>query len=213
VPLVVVTVVLFVVATAGGFALTRTIGGQPLAPPEQATTAAPRVSTLPETLEARTADATNLKGARGGSFSVQVPKEWTKFVTQRQPGKLPASTVVQFVSIDGRQTLDVERFADYYTSGNAGRYVDSLAAEWPPGDFVLVSSAPLSGGRDGIELTYRTLEHGPAAGGGALSRTTFAQAFRVGGSLWVVGVTVPTEQEDVGKPGLFDRIVPTFTTT
>ncbi|PXY19780.1 serine/threonine protein kinase [Prauserella coralliicola] len=212
VALVVVVMLLFVLAVAGGFVLTRVLAGQPLSAPDRTQEPRPAAAPAPQQeLVTREGDATNLQGAKGGLFSVEVPADWTKFVTQQSETKLPTSTRVQFVSADGAQVLGVERFAQYSDAHTVDDYVTTLGEFWAPGDFTLVRSEPL-GDRDGVLVTYRTAERG-ASGERAMNRTTVAEVFLSGSSLWVVSVTVPVEQERLGRSELFDRIVPTFQMT
>ncbi|MBK1788812.1 serine/threonine-protein kinase [Prauserella cavernicola] len=211
--LVLVVMLLFMAALAGGFALTRVLAGQPLSAPES-TDYVRRVRTPSQEeqrLVTREGDATNLQGAKGGLFSVDVPESWTRFVTQQPEGALPTSTRVQFVSADGAQVLGVERFSGYGDSATVDDYLDTIASTWAPGDFTLVRSEDLPD-RDGLLVTYRTAERG-ASGERAINRTTVAEVFLSGSSLWVVSVTVPVEQERLGRNELFDRFVPTFTMT
>lgn len=211
VALVVATVLLFLLAAAGGFALTRALAGQSLGPPDEPEPAATAAPAQRQHLVAREGDATNLRGAKGGLFSVRVPESWTRFITQQPEGRLPTSTLVQFVSADGTQVLGVERFANYAPVLTVDDYVDVLSGNWPTGDFTLVQSDPLRDGRKGRLVSYRTAERGE--GERAITRATVAEVFLSGSSLWVVGVTVPIEQEQLGRSRLFDRIVPTFQMT
>ncbi|PRX44353.1 serine/threonine protein kinase [Prauserella shujinwangii] len=217
--LVVTAVLLFVAATATGFALTRLVGGQALTPPPRSSPTAPPRPTETRELVTRQGDATNLRGAQGGLFSVRVPEDWTRFITQQPAERLPSSTLVQFVSANGTQALNVQRYADFFPGYSLTSYVRALESYWPPGDFHLVESEPL-GGEEGRRLTYRTAERASTAAEPAgdpperaMNRTTIARAFRSGTSLWVVSVTVPVEQEQLGRTELFDRIVPTFRMT
>jgi tRNA A-37 threonylcarbamoyl transferase component Bud32 len=211
-------ILLFLAAAAGGFAAARALGEQPITPPAKSSQVLPAAPPM-HPLVTRDGDATNLKGAKGGAFTVQVPQDWAKFVTQQAREQLPPSTLVQFVSVDGRQVLNVERFAGFFDENSIADYQKSLAAGYGHGDFGPLNVAPLRNGKDGIAMTYTTVERAGPAGksgsgsAGSLSRTTFAEAFRSADNLWVIGVTVPTEQEDVGRGQLFDRIVPTFTAT
>ncbi|MBN6036563.1 serine/threonine-protein kinase [Amycolatopsis sp. 195334CR] len=205
--LTIAAVLIFLAAAAGGFTMTRLMAAQPLTPPVPAS--APSVPAPPlAELVTRNGDATNLKGTTGGLFSVDVPRDWTPFVTQRAAKPLPPSTLVQYVSVDGRQTLSVERFANFFTTSKIDDYVASLQTGWPLGAFRLNEYTPTQGISDDLMLTYRTREEAPTAG--SMGRTTFAHVFRRGTSLWSVRVTVPTEQEDSGRRELFDRIQPTF---
>lgn len=211
--LVVLAVLLFIAAAVGGFALTRAVGAQPLTPPQRPAPESPAAPPLSE-LVTRQGDATSVRGTNDGMFSVDVPEDWTTSVTQQRGNALPPSTLVQFVSPDGRQALDVQRFDGPLSPEEYGA---TLRAQWPPSDFVPGETERLSE-RDGLLLTYRTVET-PTADSPAqdsvrsLNRTTFAQVFPSGASLWVVSVTVPTDQEGTGRTELFDRMAPTFRST
>lgn len=210
VAIVVAVILLFLLAAAGGFLLTRVLAGQEVGPPgDTGNTHAAAAPPTRQALVTREGDATNLRGAKGGLFAVDVPADWTRFVTQRPADELPTSTRVQFVSADGARVLGVERFAHYASTVDA--YVQALHTYWAPGDFTLVRSEPLPG-RDGRLVIYRTAERG-ADGERAINRSTIAEVFPSGTSLWVVSVTVPVEQERLGRSELFDRIVPTFRKT
>lgn len=210
-----VAILLFLVAAAAGFALTRVLAGQALEPPRPAEPrpAATATTAATQSLELlkREGDATNPHGADGGLFSVRVPSGWLRFTSQRPEGTLPTSTLVRFVSADGAQVLGVEHFADYFPDLTTDDYVRTLTGRWPDPDFTLVRAAALPDGREGVLLSYRTAERGRAER--AANRTTQAEVFRSDSSLWVVSVTVPLERERFGRSQLFDRIVPTFQAT
>jgi serine/threonine protein kinase len=215
--LAVVAMLLFLVATGGGFALARTVGGQSILPPErQSGLAAPAPTSLPR-LVAQTGDATNANGISGAQFSIEVPDTWAKFVTQQASSRLPVSTLVQFVAPDGRQVIGVQRFGDYFPKhASEDDYLTIMGTSFGAGNFVQVEKLPRPNG--GVRVQYRTLEQGaaeprPKSGAGPSQsswRTTFADVFRLGNSLWVVSVTVPVEQERTGKIEVFDRVVGTF---
>jgi hypothetical protein len=221
--LVVVSVLLFAAAAGGGFALARTVGGQSIRPPRASgtpTSQAAETVKVPE-LVAQQGDATNLNGTKGGLFTIVAPAGWGKFVTQLPAGKPSPSTLVQFVSPDGRQSIGVQRYADYFTKhASEDDFIKALASGFAGSGFFMGEIAPLTDGRPGLRLNYRTVEHGtgdahPAAGENSAiaSRTTFADVFRQGNNLWVVSVTVPVEQEGIGKAEIFDKIAPTFKAT
>jgi serine/threonine protein kinase len=220
VALALVAALLFTVAAGGGFALTRAIGGQPIEPPRQQPSPQPAASALlTSPMVNQQGDATNVNGTKGGLFTVDVPEKWAKFVTLQPAGKLSASTLVQFVSPDGRQVLGVQRFADYFTRHpSEDDYVKALQSNFGLEDFFVADRKPLTGGRQGVHLTYATLEratavaHPAASGANTAPRTTFADIFRLGNSLWVVSVTVPADQKGSGA-GLFDRIAGSFKPT
>jgi serine/threonine protein kinase len=216
--LIVLAFLLFLAAVAGGFIATRAVGGQSIAPPAQDGQAAQLVP-LPDQLETGTGDATNVKGTKGGLFTIQIPQGWLRFTTQQPASALPASTLVKFASPDGSQALGVQRYANFYPAHQMSEFLKSLETPWPRGDFVRVNPvATIPGREDGVGFTYRTIEHSDVvrkdrSASSTIGRTTFLQAFRVGNNLWTITVTVPTEQEELGQSKLFDRIAPTFTTT
>jgi hypothetical protein len=220
VALAVVAALLFVIAAGGGFALTRAVGGQPIKPPLQQPSPQPAASApLTGPMVNQQGDATNVTGSKGGLFTVDVPQKWAKFVTLQPAGKLSASTLVQFVSADGRQVLDVQRFADYFTRHTSeDDYVKALQSTFGLADFFVADRKPLTGGRQGVRLTYAALEratavaHPAPSGASTAPRTTFADIFQLGNSLWVVSVTVAADQKGSGA-GLFDRIAGSFKPT
>ncbi|MGH3759078.1 serine/threonine-protein kinase [Actinophytocola sp.] len=216
--LVILAVVLFFAAAGGGFALARVVGGESVLPPER--TSAPAPTPEPETsapeLVTQTGDAATVNGVQGGGYSVGVPRDWERFVEERVTDDLN-STRVYYVSTDGRRMLTVERFNGYFPGNSMDDYLDSL----DDNDDVavnLVEPTPtrgLPGGDPGVHLTYRTTTSGDSLAPGAhdLNRVTFANLLPLGEDLWVVGVTVPVDQEDTGRQELFDRIAKTFKVT
>ncbi|RZQ62895.1 serine/threonine protein kinase [Amycolatopsis suaedae] len=206
-------VLLFLAAAAGGFVLTRVVSASPLAPPDTEPAPAPTAPPLRPLVE-RDGDATNVRGMSGGLFTLKVPEDWVRFSTQRNTMPLlPPSTLVRFVSADGRQVAAVERFAGFGGGTGPEEYAALLRQSWPQGVLTVADSTPLTDGRNGMTLTYHTVERNPDSPDRPAARTTFAQVFTHGGSLWVVSVAVPTDQEVTARTELFDQIVPTFRTT
>lgn len=212
-----VALLVFAAATAGGFALARRLGGAEVLPAGLGQVVQSPTATSPARRFVRhTGEATMLKGDDAARFRVSMPAGWTRFVTQQPAAVLPPSTLVQFVSVDGRQALNIERFPVYFPVHDLDGYLKALESFWEP-DFVRVSWATRPGGRH-ADLTYRTVETAETTGpdatadAGKLGRTTFARLIRSDSSLWVVSVTVPTDQETRARGQLFDKIAPTFTT-
>nr|WP_312880334.1 protein kinase [Actinokineospora xionganensis] len=206
--------VLFAAAAAGGFALTRVVGGEPIGPRPQTQTS--QASAPVRDVEVRTADAATLAGEQGGSFSIPVPADWVKFVEQRAEKKLTNSTRVHWVAPDGTSELVVERFPNFYPDHRIDKYLAVLAAR-APGYRLVGTSEPAAGEPEmPLQLTYRTVEMADDAIGQVpadLNRATFANLLPAGSDLWVVSLTVPIEQEDSGKRGLFTRTVAEFRPT
>ncbi|WP_253829900.1 serine/threonine-protein kinase [Prauserella aidingensis] len=212
-------IVVFLLAVTCGVLLIRAVSGHSLGPPAEGATpertADAAGATAPQPLELRHGDATNMRGAKGGLFTVRVPADWKRFVTQRPADTLPTSTHIQFVSADGARTLGVERFAG--EDLGAEQYVTRLRRSWTRSDFTLVQQEKIHDGQ-GVRITYRTAERGgrdeeSGDNGRAINRSTTADVFPTSTGLWVVAVTVPVDQERLGRQHLFDRIVPTFRQT
>jgi hypothetical protein len=210
--LVAVAILLFLLAAGGGFALARTVGGQSLLPPE----AAPRntsngVTDVPApSLVQQSGDASYVTG-NGGQFGLQVPEGWQKFVAPHTT-KFGASTVVQYVSPDGRRSLRVERLVTYFAKyPDDGEYIDWLKESYPGNAFQLYGPSPLPD-KKGTTLTYRLAEGGnvPASDGSGGIRVTFMNLVPAGTSLWILSVTVPAEQENSGRQDVFDRVATTL---
>ncbi len=204
--------VLFLVGSGGGFALTRLVAGAPLLPPTEQ--GVPTLPTLPNspTFEQRTEDAVTAIGDQGGKFTLKVDQSWTKYAEQRAADqRVPASAVVHFVSPSGAYEVAVRRFPDFYPKRKIADYVASVQARWASRFYggEKVPTPNLAGARaeDGIQFVYKTVEGDEAT---ALRRSHFSRVLPYGDDLWVVEVTVPTEQEDAARERLFDAIASTF---
>ncbi|KAA9148990.1 serine/threonine protein kinase [Amycolatopsis acidicola] len=202
-----VSILLFLASAAGGFVAARVIGAESIKPPQQTNQGA-LTEPAPTRFETRTGDASNVKGDKAATFTVDVPSDWTRFTGTGVGDNLPPSTLVRWVSPDGSQMLAVDHISGYFPNYSIEQYVRGLSNSRGPGSFTQTDSDSLKDGRDGIAMTYRTFDTGTA--GNKVSRTTFAQIFKSGTSLWAVSVTVPTEQENTAKTELWQRIAPTF---
>ena len=217
--IVVVSVLLFCMAAAGGFALSRRIGGEPLLPPTRST-APPttQVAEPPGTLRTVQGNAATLTGAQGGGFTVPVPGNWVKFVEEIGDKELANNTRVYYVSPDGTQVLTVVRFASFYPDHSIEDYLDRLREEQPEVTSEEPNEIPGGAGREPArELSYRTTADAKALvpnDRAALNqyRVKFAHLLPVAADLWVVSMTVPIDQEDAGST-LFDKIAPEFEVT
>ncbi|HEY3464524.1 MAG TPA: serine/threonine-protein kinase [Amycolatopsis sp.] len=210
--LVAIAILLFLLAAGGGFALARTVGGQPLLPPaaEPRTTPNGPTDVPAPSLVQQSGDAGYATGT-GGQFGLAVPEGWQKFVAPHST-RLGVSTVVQYVSPDGRRSLRLERLAGYFKQFTGeGEYITWLKQTYPSDAFQLFGPEPAEDGK-GTKLTYRTTEHGTLPDGGdkAVTRVTFVYLLKSGASLWVLSVTAPVEQEDATRQDVFDRIATTL---
>jgi tRNA A-37 threonylcarbamoyl transferase component Bud32 len=220
-------VLLFFGAAAGGFALSRHIGGQPLLPPEQQvvpTATATPSGGQPDALAIRTGNAATITGAQGGGFAVPVPGDWVEFVEEIGDKRFVNSTRVYFVSPDGTQLLTVERLAGFYPKYTIAEYIDRLESAEPDVSFDKVDQqqirelGPDTGTPDRAQkLVYRTVANAKVlvpddANAQDQYRVTFANLWPYAGDLWAVSMTVPIEQEDSGSD-LFDEIAKDFDVT
>ncbi|MDQ3401773.1 MAG: serine/threonine protein kinase [Actinomycetota bacterium] len=217
VALTIIAAVLFLAAASSGFALTRVAGGERVLPPPRSSTTSSQASATIRQLVTQTADAATLAGEQGGAFSLPVPDNWVKFVEQRSAKTLPNSSRVHWVSPDGTAELVVERFPNFYPDHKMDQYLRVLGSRAP--GYRLVGSALITASGAGAaepaqQVTFRTVDlvvDAPGAQVAAdLNRVTFANVLPIGEDLWVVSLTVPIEQEDSGKRGLFARTAPEF---
>jgi eukaryotic-like serine/threonine-protein kinase len=221
----VVAVLLFAGAAGGGFALARVAGGEPLMPPEQTTSppsSSPPATPKPDEPVEQRGDAATINGQQGGRYAVKVPVDWKRFVEERRRDDL-SSTRVHFVSPDGTRALTIERFPGFYPGNGIKDYLSALSDQ--PNvineDVAIVDTDNLTdqpAPEPAKHVTFRTTDHANVLAPGDprarnQNRVTFANLYPTGDDLWVVGVTVPVDQEDTGRRQLFNRLVPTFKLT
>ncbi|WP_072474582.1 serine/threonine-protein kinase [Amycolatopsis australiensis] len=213
--LVAVAILLFLLAAGGGFALARTVGGQPLLPPggEPAATSNGPTELPAPVLVRQTGDGSYATGD-GGQFALDVPEGWQKFSATHNT-KFGVSLAVQYVSPDGRRSLRLERLAKYFGQfPNDDEYIAWLKQSNSGNALELFPPQPLPDGK-GTTLVYRMAEGGsqhPGDGAGG-TRVTFANLVRAGTSLWILSVTAPAEQENAAKADVFDPIARTLSVT
>ncbi|HEY3710363.1 MAG TPA: serine/threonine-protein kinase [Amycolatopsis sp.] len=212
--LVLAAVVLFLVAGGGGFALARVVSGQDLLPPESVPSGSqsPQMNTQPPAplkLVPQKGDASDTANPTPDSqYTVSVPDGWKRFVAGRT-SQLGPSTVVQYVSPDGRQSLRLERFPGYFASHEINEYVKNLPLTYGPDSFSIAKEPTATA--DGLELTYRNVEHATPSRQEPtpVTRATFAKLRQDGNNLWVLSLTVPSEQEDTASD-TYNQIAPTL---
>ncbi|WUV60409.1 serine/threonine protein kinase [Amycolatopsis sp. NBC_01480] len=213
--LVLAAVLLFLVAGGGGFALARVVSGQDLLPPEGTPSGSlgPPATTVPQEplkLVPQKGDASDTANPTPDSeYTVSVPDGWKRFVAGRT-SQLGPSTVVQYVSPDGRQSLRLERFPGYFASHEINDYVKNLSLTYGPDSFTIAKEP--TGTPAGTELTYRNVEHATPSRQQEptpVTRATFAALRQDGDNLWVLSLTVPAEQEDTAIT-TFQQIAPTL---
>ncbi|MEU4668803.1 serine/threonine-protein kinase [Amycolatopsis sp. NPDC023774] len=211
--LAVAAVVLFLIAGAGGFALARLISGQSLIPPAGSATSAgaPGTTAPPQDVKlveqhGNASETANV--SRETQYVVSVPDGWQRFIAARTASIVGSSTVVQYVSPDGRESLRIERFPNFFKKHDVSDYKASLRAGTDDGAFIVKEATTAAG----TEMVYRTAERGGPGQSGAdssITRTTFALLKTSGEALWAVSLTVPSEIEPDGVT-TWDKIEPTL---
>jgi serine/threonine protein kinase len=201
-----VAAVIVVVAMAGGFALTRFLGGQALLPPTVAVagtigpTATPTVSTVPTT---RAHGELVVTKGTSGNFTLNVPTDWQQF-TQNRPStnSLPARGIAYFISRDGAQELSVQFFPRFT---DADAYLTAVRA-LPKMKIQQQGPISVDGFTGGQQIEYIQDTGGPIT-------YTIAMALVKGGNLWVVGIRAPVgngDNADADAKVLFTQIAPRF---
>jgi hypothetical protein len=213
-------VLLFVGAAGGSFVAARTLAGRSLVPPPKPSTTTPTTTsptqTAPLNLVPIDGSAALTNGIDGGGFSISVPSGWQQFAEVRTAA-FPGGAALHYVQPDGTEELTVEWYPKFFPNSSINDYLQNLRATWTaPGSLVFPAPGARIGGLQGggpapaQEVEYRTADGAsPQQPAANAHRTTNADLFPDGDDLWVVSVTVVTDNEFAGK-SLFDRIKVTF---
>ncbi|MFI6301668.1 serine/threonine-protein kinase [Amycolatopsis thailandensis] len=202
------SVIVFLLAAGGGFVLARTVGGQDLRPPEELRQGDTIVTQAPPKLITQQGDASTVNGLKGGRFTIGVPEGWQKFTAPHITQGVP-STVVQYVSPDGRQVIRIERLSGFLAERPPPAYFSWLKTQHPDIDPIGEPSTVPGRGDSSMRYTYRTTERGAAtrdATNDTARRTTFMDLFSGGSDLWIFSVTSPIEQETSAKTAVFEPV-------
>jgi hypothetical protein len=223
VALLVVAVLLFAGAAGGGFVAARSLAGRSLRPPAKpnaVTTSTRNTQTAPVQLASTDGSAALANGQGGGKFVIDVPDGWQKF-TEARTASFANGAAVHYVKPDGTDELTVEWYPGFYAAHTGSNYLDSLRLNWPSSGAPVFTAEPVTTiaglpGGDGpepaLEVGYRTTDGGSSQQASPNAhRTTYADLLPDGEDLWVVSLSVVTEDENAGQK-LFDQIRPTFAT-
>ncbi len=202
------SIIVFLLASAGGFVLARAVGGESLQPPA-GQPQGDSVSPLPPPkLITQQGDASTVNGVKGGRFSLGVPEGWQKFVAPHVTRGLP-STVVQYVSPDGRQAIRLERLSGFLSDSPPPAYFSWLRTQHPEVALIGEPVAVPGRGDNSMRYVYRTTERSAATRettNESITRTTFMDLFSGGTDLWIFSVTAPIEQETSARSGVFEPV-------
>ncbi|WP_020662596.1 serine/threonine-protein kinase [Amycolatopsis benzoatilytica] len=212
----VTAVLLFAIAVGGGFALARVASGQDLFPPKSqhlrqaSAPGTPGAASTPLKFVPQQGNASsNANVTRDSQYTLSVPADWPRFIAARK-SSFGASTVVQYVSPDGRQSLRLELIPKFFQSFSEKDAVEALKQSSSQDSLYNVRAPDRTS--YGTELAFRTAERGqdrssnPAAG---IVRTTYGLLKQAGDSLWLLSLTTPGEQEEAGAK-TFAQIEPTL---
>lgn len=211
----VIAVVLFVAAASGGFAAARVLGNKsllPLAPSTDAPmiTEPPASPTTNVSYAQQQDTATAPNGTTtGGTYSVNVPVGWTDKFVQTVPASqdLPTSIETTYLSQDGTQELSLQWFPGYFEQSDTfGDYVDRVAHTTP--NYQVTGTGQPGNSESAQTLSYTWHPNGAQTESPAY-RLTYAQLTMVNDDLWVVSVTVPGVEPELGQK-LFNDINASF---
>ncbi|MBB4903832.1 serine/threonine protein kinase [Actinophytocola algeriensis] len=205
------SVLFFCAAAAGGFALSRYVGGEPIMPPARQTTPSQTTTSVEDdagALAPRSGNAASTTPAQGGGFQVPVPRDWVEFTEEVTGDDLPNSTRFYYVSPDGTQLLTVERIVDFYPDHEIEEYVDIRTERGPEVVTQEIEEKPANGitppgvepREPARELFYRTITSAAELAPGDpnardVYQGTFARLLPLARDLWVVSMTVLIDRE------------------
>jgi len=203
-----VAAVIVVVSMAGGFALTRYLGGQALLPAAVAFSSTP--STQPTSTTATRIPTTRVhakatvmtNGDSGADFALDVPNNWPQFNQNRlATGSLPSRAQVFFLHPDGTEELSVQRFPKF---PKPAAYIDAVRALV---ESVHSESITVSGFTEGQQIEY-------TQNSAKAPQTTIAMVLVKGNDLWVVGAKATVGSAALSNArALFLQIAPQFQVT
>ncbi|EFL04931.1 serine/threonine kinase [Streptomyces sp. AA4] len=210
--LAVASMVLFALACGGGFALARVVSGQNLLPPQApesgvlATVGTVGGSSQPLKLVPQHANASSTANVtRDSEYTLSVPEGWQRFIASRK-STYGTSTVVQYISPDGRQSLRLERIPNFYEKYSLGDALSALRSSGSQDSFTFARGPAQT--PNGTEVMFRAVERAQS-NASAITRATFALLKQSDNTLWLLSLTAPAEQEDTAST-TFSQIAPTL---
>lgn len=208
--------VLFAIACGGGFALARVVSGQNLLPPQTpetgvlATLGTVGGSSEPLKLVPQHANASATANvSRDSEYTLSVPEGWQRFIASRK-FSFGTSTVVQYISPDGRQSLRLERIPNFYEKYSEHDAIAAVRSSGSPDSFTFTRDPAQT--PNGVEIMFRAVERAQSNSANpdaVITRATYALIKQSENTLWLLSLTVPAEQEDTAS-ATFNQIAPTL---
>ncbi|WP_037366092.1 serine/threonine-protein kinase [Amycolatopsis orientalis] len=214
--LAVASMVLFALACGGGFALARVVSGQDLLPPQSPQTGVLSTagtvggSAQPLKLVPQHANASATANVtRDSEYTLSVPEGWQRFIASRK-STFGTSTVVEYISPDGRQSLRLERIPNFYEKYSEADAMAALRSSGSQDSFTFTREPVRT--NNGTEVMFRAVERAQSNSANpdaVITRATFALIKQSENTLWLLSLTVPAEQEDTAS-ATFHQISPTL---
>lgn len=226
VALVLASMLVFGGGLVGGFGLSRLAAGAPLIPQHSATrvpTAAAAETPDGDRGDLRVQQVSVVNDRPGTTeplvttFSIGVPDGWAAYRPPLSDANTPI--VAMFLSPEGNRTIAVDRLRGFYPKGNVRTYLATLqktlveSVDDVVAQPVNAVGQPTAGAAEGpFETSFRTVERGTRGSSVELLRTTQVYVRPVGTDLWVIKVTVPSDQQKAAD-ALYTQVVGSFTPT
>jgi len=222
--LVLASVLFFVCGAAGGFGLSRWAAGAPLVPQlstARTTAAGSTQGPLGESRNGVLVQQVSVTNDRPGSaepvvtrFAIGVPDGWAAYRPPLSDADTPI--IAMFVSPEGNRTIAVDHLPGFYPKGTVTAYLATLRATMAASvDDVVAQpvnslAPPAAGAKEGpFETSFRTVQRGSSGTSGELLRTTLVYLRPTGTDLWVIKVTVPSDQQKAAD-ALYMAVVGSF---
>jgi eukaryotic-like serine/threonine-protein kinase len=215
--LAVASALLFVAGAAGGFGLSRwASGAEPIPELHVSPTAGPTAGAPTDLTPQRVTVTNDRPGTTTEpvltTFTIGVPDGWSAYNPPLSAATTPI--LATFVSPEGNRTITVDRLRDFYPKGSVKSYVSKLVStlgrsvdDVVPQPLNSVGPAASGAAEGPFETSIRTVERGP--NGAELLRTTLLYLLPTPTDLWVIKVTVPSDQQKAGD-ALFRAVVGSF---
>jgi len=215
------SVLFFAFGAVGGFEISRWAAGAPPLPSAARTApgSAPGGAAGETGLHLHDVAVTNDRP--GGDeallsrFTVGVPEGWAAYRPPLSSAETPI--VATFVAPEGNRSISVDHLRGFYPKGDIEEYLERLQETMSKSVDEVVPQPvnpvgpPASAGapESPHETSFRTVERGSGGTSDELLRTTLVYLLPTATDLWVLKVTVPTDQQKAADE-LYDEVKASF---
>jgi len=148
------------------------------------------------------------------TFTIGAPAGWAAYRPPLSDADTPI--VAMFVSPEGNRAISVDHLPGHYPRGNVKTYLSTLQKTMAQSvDDVVAQPVnalgpPAPGAAEGpFETSFRTVQRGDGGASGELLRTTLVYLRPTATDLWVIKVTVPSDQQKAAD-ALYSDVVGTL---